>query len=83
VNPIVWTVVGAALGFVWGVELRGPLGFEVNLGTLLLGTFTGLFATTVVAAWPGLRRIPTEPCPRCGHRMPWTVVVCPECGEIR
>lgn len=83
VNPIIWTaagvVAGALLGRNWASS--DPLAF--NLMTLILGTLAGLFVTVIVAAWPRVRTVPTEKCPRCGHPMPWSVVVCTECGEVR
>ena len=79
---VVWTFVGAAIGFVWAVS--GDLtNLRIDWMTVLLGTLAGGFVSTIVAAWPSERRIPTVRCPRCGHAMPHHMVVCTECGEIR
>ncbi|MGQ0796895.1 MAG: hypothetical protein ACT4OI_03385 [Methanobacteriota archaeon] len=78
----VWTVVGAAIGLVWAV--RGDLtSLQIDWMTVLFGALAGGFVSTIVAAWPSERRIPTVRCPRCGHEMPHQMVVCSECGEIR
>jgi len=83
VHPVVWTFAGAVAGALAGLDWGDPLALRVSWDFVSLGILAGLFATVVSAAWPGGRDIPTEACPRCGHRMPWAVVVCPECGEIR
>lgn len=78
-----WTLVGGLAGVVAALDWADPLALRLKWDYLSLGIVAGLFVSIVVAAWPGGRDIPTEPCPRCGHPMPWNVVVCSECGEIR
>jgi hypothetical protein len=83
VHPALWTLVGALVGSVAGFGWADPLQLGFNWDYVSLGLVAGVFASVVAAVWPGGRAIPTEACPRCGGTMPWNVVVCPECGEIR
>lgn len=82
-NPAVWLVLGVLVGLLLGYDWSDPTAFKVDIDPVFLGALAGGFVTVIVAAWPRLRKIPDVPCPRCGHRMQWDVVVCPNCGEIR
>lgn len=82
-NPVAWTVVGGIVGAMLAFDWTDPARLSLKLDIFLIGLFSGVFVTVIVAAWPRERNIPEVACPRCGHRMKWDVVVCPECGEIR